>query len=398
MSDNNVKTITLGCRLNFYESEMLKSALTKKYPDENIVVVNTCAVTHEAERQSKQAVRKSIRENNRAKIIVTGCAAQTSSEYFAKLDGIFEIIKNEEKCDYEDFPEIPIFEGKSRAFLQIQNGCDNLCSFCIVPYTRGKSQSMPIQNILEKIQFFVNSGFKEVVFSGIDITSYGKDFEEKIEFSDVLRDVLDKFPELLRIRISSLDPNGVTDKLFNIITSEIRILPHIHLSVQSGDNHILKLMRRRHSREDVIKLCNDIRKKRENIVFGADFITGFPGEDNLMFKNTMNLVKEANISLLHIFPYSPRKGTLASTLVQLPYNVIHERAKILRQNSEEQLAILLKSFVGKTVNFMVEREENGVLFGKTDHFLQIKTEKSYKIGEIVTETEVISSNSNFLIV
>jgi threonylcarbamoyladenosine tRNA methylthiotransferase MtaB len=403
-----VKTITLGCRLNSYESEIAKGFIQNA--DEEIVIINTCAVTQEAERQSKQAVRKSIRENQDAKIIVTGCAAKTSREYFENLKGVAKVVQNEYKNDPDAFTSIldksdsceisnnnVLFEGKARAFIQIHTGCDNHCSICIVPYTRGPSKSLPLESILSQIKYFMESGFKEIVLSGVDISSYGKDLETNIELSDVLEEILKKFPRLQRIRISSIDPGAISEKFLEIISREKRIMPHLHLSVQSGDNNVLKMMRRRHTREKVINLCHKLRNFREDFVFGADFIAGFPGETPDMFKNTLNLVEEASISLLHVFPYSIRPGTLAASFLQLPKSVVIERAGELRKKSKEQKMKLFESFIGKNVNFMVEKTKNNTIFGKTDHFLPIVCDDHCdRAGDIVTGKTVTSFDEDNL--
>jgi threonylcarbamoyladenosine tRNA methylthiotransferase MtaB len=407
MPIKKISTITLGCRLNFYESEMLKASLSNGCSDDNsdeIIIINTCCVTHEAERQSKQTVRKCIREHPDAKIIVSGCAVHTERDYFSNLDGVFKIIDNDTKREYEneaifsDKKDL-LFDGKARAFLQIQNGCDNYCSFCIVPFTRGKSRSLSMGLIYSHLSNLLGAGLSEIVFSGIDITSYGRDLPEKIELADVLTGVLERFQTLNRIRISSLDPHGITPKLAELITNEQRILPHLHLSIQSGDDCVLSLMRRRHTREEVIRLCNTIKEKREDIVFGSDFITGFPGESEEMFENTMRLIDEAHISLLHVFPYSIRAGTIAAGFIQLPRDVIKKRASLLRAKGKTAYESLLRSFVGGIDNLIIERLDDGVVYGKTDHFLPIKVEnaKDAKEGDVIKNCLITSFNENELL-
>ena len=390
-----IKTITLGCRFNFYESEVSKAILEKMHPNEDVVIINTCSVTHEAERQSRQAVRKAIRENKDAKIIVTGCAAKTSEEYFRNLNGVTKVILNDEKSVVESYLDIPhssneinfdseeiiaendqLFKDRARVFLQIQNGCDHFCTYCIVPYTRGRSRSLPLDVILKRINHFIDLGFKEVVLSGIDITSYGKDLEN-IDFADVIKEILEK-TSLERLRISSIDPKGIDEKLFDLLANEQRIMPHFHLSIQSGDNDVLKSMRRRHTREDVIDICNRILEKRPDVVFGSDFIAGFPTETSAMFDNTLKLTDEAHLSLLHVFPYSPRSGTIAAQMIQLPRNVVLERAKRLREKAQEAKEKLFKSLIGKTINGMIESSANGVSFGKTDSFIPFVINESLK--------------------
>ena len=359
-----VDGITFGCRLNFHETEILKSKFRNTNDNSDIIIINTCSVTHEAERQSKQAVRKCLRENPNAKIVVTGCAAKTAAEYFSTLP--VEILPNDQKEMILTEIDQHIFEDRSRAFLQIQNGCDHFCTYCIIPFTRGRSRSVPLVEIIKSIKGFVIQGFKEIVLSGIDISSYGKDID--IELADVLDAICKHVPELNRIRISSIDPAAISDRLLDIICTNEKILPHMHLSVQSGDNMILRSMHRRHSREDVISLCQKIREKRNDFVFGSDFIVGFPGESDEMFENTVKLVSEANISLLHVFPFSPRTGTKAAQFIQLPNTIVHERAKFLRNVGDKAVFNTLQKFVGKTVGLLVEKPH----YGKTDRSNNIK--------------------------
>ncbi|MDR0552870.1 MAG: tRNA (N(6)-L-threonylcarbamoyladenosine(37)-C(2))-methylthiotransferase MtaB [Holosporales bacterium] len=405
MPAKKINTITLGCRLNFYESEVLKSSLSEEFSEgDEVIIINTCCVTHEAERQSKQAVRKCLREHPEAKVIVSGCAVHTEREYFSELKGVHKIIDNDMKRDYESADTFSgknesLFDGKARGFLQIQNGCDNYCTFCIVPFTRGKPRSLPLKIIHNHIENLLDSGLSEIVFSGVDITSYGKDLEEKIELADVLISVLEKFPVLERIRISSLDPHGITAKLTELIMEEQRILPHLHLSIQSGDDHILRLMRRRHTRAEVIKLCNTIKEKREDIVFGSDFIAGFPGESEEMFENTISIVDEAGISFLHVFPYSVRAGTIAASFIQLPREIIRSRAGRLRMKGKVVYKLLLNSFVGKTDNFIVEKESDGIIHGKTDHFISIRAKNTggAKEGDVVKHSLIEFVDGNELV-
>ncbi len=414
---SKIKTVTLGCRFNFYESEVAKAIVNEISPDQEIVIINTCAVTHEAERQSKQAVRRSIRENPNAKIIVTGCAAKTSNDYFKNLEGVTHIIQNDKKEDIQAYSCLSdttsvdiantkifnileknhLFSERSRAFLQIQNGCDNYCSFCIVPFTRGKSKSMPISDIIKRVKYFLKTGFQEIVFSGIDITSYGKDLDDNIELADVLQKVLDNFPELKRIRISSIDPHGITDKLYNLFAYEHRIMPHFHLSIQSGDNSVLKMMRRRHSREEVIEFCNNLRTVRQDIVFGADLIVGFPGETDAMFENTVKLVDEAGLSLLHMFPYSPRQGTLAAGFIQVAESIKSARMKKLQEKAALAKFHTLQKFIGQKVDCLIEKTDNKTSYGKTNHFLPIRISRKYNVGEIVLNQLITSADSEFLI-
>ena len=395
---SKVKTITLGCRFNFYETEVAKQILEKLEPSDKIIIINTCAVTHEAERQSKQAVRKAIRENAGTRVVVTGCATVTDAKYFDELDDV-TVISNGAKTDIKEYLKVShnadisefdcdtmleesdeLFQNRVRAFLPIQNGCDNFCTYCIVPYTRGRSQSLPPDVIIRRINHLISIGFNEIVLSGIDITSYKY---EAATLADVIKAVLKK-TSLDRLRISSLDPAGVDDKLFDIITNEMLVMPHFHLSIQAGDNDVLKAMRRRHTREDVIRLCNNILNKRPDVVFGSDFIAGFPVETDKMFENTLKLVDEAHLSLLHVFPFSPRRGTVAAKMIQLPEQTIHSRAKLLREKAQKVKEQLLKSFLNKPVTGMVEKTENGISYGKTDSFIP------FCIAETVLEKTIIT--------
>lgn len=412
---SKIKTITLGCRFNFYESEVSKAMINSLNPNDDVIVINTCSVTHEAERQSKQAVRKAIRENQNSKIIVTGCAAKTSKKYFQNLDGVFKVIQNDKKEELNSYLDIPhtankletfdndliieendqLFKDKARVFLQIQNGCDHFCTYCIVPFTRGRSRSLPLETILSRVGRFVQLGFKEIVLSGIDITSYGKDLEN-IDFSDVIIAILNKYPDLKRLRISSIDPKGIDEKLFDLLTNEPRIMPHFHLSIQAGDNQVLKAMRRRHTREDVIEICNRILEKRPDVVFGSDFIAGFPTETDQMFENTLNLIDEAHLSLMHVFPYSPRSGTIAAGMIQIPRNKILERAKILREKATNAKEKLLKSLIGTTVSGMIENSENNISFGKTDSFIPFVIPRKLPPTTIIKDALVSGSKDGSL--
>ncbi|MDR2666624.1 MAG: tRNA (N(6)-L-threonylcarbamoyladenosine(37)-C(2))-methylthiotransferase MtaB [Holosporales bacterium] len=385
-----VKVITLGCRFNFYESEIMKSKIASHCSDNEFVVVNTCSVTHEAERQSRQAVRKVIKENKSAKIIVTGCAAKTSQRYFEDLDGIFKVLQNNGKNDITEHIDLldqkcakygenafietnsPLFfTGKARAFLQIQNGCDNFCTYCVVPFTRGRSKSLPVDIVLKNISQFVTSGFDEIVLSGIDIASYGRDLGEDINLCSIIKKILKNSP-VRRLRISSIDPSGINDELLGLLVSENRVMPHLHLSIQSGDNSVLRVMRRKYNREKIIEVCNRILEQRSDVVFGADLIAGFPAETDNMFANTLKLVDEANLSLLHVFPYSPRSRTIAANMVQIPREVILERAKVLRQKTKEAKLKLFQHLLNKTTFGVIEKLKNEYIYGKTHSFLPFK--------------------------
>lgn len=342
--------ITFGCRLNAYESEVLKEKLKDI---DNLIVVNTCAVTGEAERQCRQTIRKLRRENPQAKIIVTGCSAQVSSAKLANMPEVDMVLGNKEKKEIEKYAAalttqkskeivsdiaddvscddfmITGFEGRHKAFLQIQQGCNHRCTYCIIPYARGRNRSVPLPLIIKQIEELLAQGFKEICLTGVDICSY------EPSFSGVVKDILEQIPELPVLQFGSLDPAAIDDDFINLLGKYSNIDSHFHFSIQSGDNLILKRMGRRHSRETVIDLCKKIRKIRPNATFGADFICGFPTETEEAFANTCKLVEEAGLSKLHVFPYSEREGTPAARMPQLPMEERRRRAAVLRELSKE---------------------------------------------------------------
>ncbi|MDR0630922.1 MAG: tRNA (N(6)-L-threonylcarbamoyladenosine(37)-C(2))-methylthiotransferase MtaB [Holosporales bacterium] len=400
VGQKKVKTITLGCRFNSYESEVSKALIETLVPETNVILINTCAVTHEAERQSKQAVRRAIRENKEAVIIVTGCAAKTSQKYFEDLDGVFKVIQNDKKTDINEYKfvslnpnlelkEPSLFENRVRAFLQIQNGCDHFCTYCIVPFTRGRSKSLPIAEILKRVGYFESHGFKEIVLSGIDIASYGKDMKDEYRLVDVIKSIFKKYPKQERIRISSIDPKEISGPLLDLFIHDERIMPHFHLSIQSGDNETLKLMRRRHTREDVLKLCQELRMGRKNVVIGADLLAGLPFENDKMFENTLSLIDDAELSLIHSFTYSPRQGTVAAQMIQLPRKVIIERGQILCQKAKKAKLKMFKSMVGQNVSGIVEKYQSGIAYGKTDSFITFQIKKQISPNTVINNAKVI---------
>lgn len=350
-----VEVISFGCRINSYEAEVMKEKL-KNY--DNLIIVNTCAVTGEAERQCRQAIRKLKKENPQAKIIITGCAAQVSTSKFSEMPEVDLVLGNKEKTEiekyisaleanktivsdimtYEGYDKYIItgFEGRHRAFVQIQQGCNHRCTYCIVPYARGKNRSVPLPDILNQIRLLVRNGFKEICLTGVDICSYEIVSDTiNISFSKLVQTILEEIPELPSLQFGSLDPAAIDDLFISLIGKYKNIHPHFHLSVQSGDNMVLKRMGRRHQREDIINLCNKIRQKRPEATFGADFICGFPTETDEQFQNTVKLVYDAGIQKLHVFPYSEREGTPAAKMPQIPVNIRRERARILREEGEK---------------------------------------------------------------
>ena len=338
-----VQVITFGCRLNSFESEIFKEKLKS---ENNLIIVNTCAVTGEAERQCRQTIRKLRKENPQAKIIVTGCAAQISPEKYAAMEEVDLVLGNKEKTEIEkylnentpkqlvsDISEfkdydsyiITGFEGRERAFVQIQQGCDHRCTYCIIPYARGANRSLKAEIIKKQIKTLLDEGFKEICLTGVDACSY------QPSFSNLVEDILQTFPTIPSLQFGSLDPAAVDDKFIALVGQYQNIHPYFHLSIQSGDNLILKRMGRRHSREDVIALCQKIRRVRPEARFGADFICGFPTETEENFQNTLALVQEAKIDKLHVFPYSEREGTPAAKMPQIPMEIRRARAQRLRE-------------------------------------------------------------------
>ena len=398
----NQNVITFGCRLNSFDSQVIKEKInSKKF--KNIFFINTCAVTKEAEKQAKKKIRKLKRENPKSKIIVTGCSAQINPSNYKKMDEVDLILGNEEKFKFEKYlnllnnnsPNIVVndimtvketanhfikgFDKKSRAFIQIQTGCDHRCTFCIIPFGRGNSRSVPVTKICKQIKILLNKGFKEIVLTGVDLTSYGNDLYDKPNLGKLVKEILKKVKNLERLRLSSLDAIEIDKNLIDIINHEERLMPHLHLSIQSGDNTILKRMKRRHSREDVINLCNNIKKFRNNIVFGADIIAGFPTETNEMFLNSKKILNECDLTYLHIFPYSNRPDTPASKMPQIPNKIIKERAKILRLEGNKIMQRFLKKQINKKHKVLFESETEG----HSENFVPIKILTKHKIGEIV---------------
>ncbi len=392
--------VTFGCRLNTYESEVMRTH-AEEAGMEDAIIFNTCAVTKEAERQARQAIRKARRDNPNAKIVVTGCASQINPQSYAEMPEIDQIIGNDLKLKAETWGVrhndrvlvndimavretashlIEGFEDRSRAFLQVQNGCDHRCTFCIIPYGRGNSRSVPIGVIADQVRTLVKQGYNEIVFTGVDVTSYGPDLPGSPTFGQMIRRVLALVPELKRLRLSSLDPVEIDDDLWRLIAEEPRLMPHLHLSAQSGDDMILKRMKRRHLRQDIIDLCSKARDFRPEIEFGADIITGFPTETEEMFENTLDIVEKCDLTYLHVFPYSEREGTPAARIPnQVDPAIRKERAKRLRDLGEKQVQKLLNRHVNKTVDIIVEKDN----FGRSESFVPVVLEQDLKPGQLV---------------
>ena len=358
---NEAKMITLGCRLNAYESEVM-AGHAKAAGLVDSVIINTCAVTNEAVRQGRQTIRKAVRENAGAKIIVTGCAAQLEPKKYADMDGVTHVLGNDEKMQAESFTLktksnvsdiMAVTKAdksragglieRARAIVQVQNGCDHRCTFCIIPFGRGNSRSVPAEEVVRRIADLTAQGFNEVVLTGVDISSWGDDLPGKPLLGNLVARILKSVPALPRLRLSSIDSAEVDAELFDLFANEPRLTPYLHLSLQHGDNMILKRMKRRHSREDAITLCERLRRVRPDISFGADIIAGFPTETEAMFENSLALVKECRLAWLHVFPYSARQGTPAAKMPQVNGAIIKERAKRLRDAGEETRAAFLKT-------------------------------------------------------
>jgi threonylcarbamoyladenosine tRNA methylthiotransferase MtaB len=408
----SVDVITFGCRLNAYESEAIRARAAGL---EDAVIVNTCAVTAEAVRQSRQRIRKLRRERPSARIIVTGCAAQTEPDTYAKMAEVDLVLGNGEKLDaarYFDGGErvivndimsvketasafVECFEGRARAFLQIQNGCDHRCTFCIIPYGRGNSRSVGMGAVVDEARRLAENGYGEIVLTGVDLTSYGADLPGKPTLGALVRKILKLVPELKRLRLSSIDSIEADGELMAAIAEEKRLMPHFHLSAQSGDDMILKRMKRRHGRADTIAFCEKVRALRPDAAFGADLIAGFPTETDEMFDNTMRLVDDAGLSMLHVFPFSPRKGTPASRMPQVARAEVRDRAARLRQKGAEALSARFAAMLGSEQMLVVEKPGLGrtacfapVTFsGTPDGFVRVRITGAgtgHLTGEVLT--------------
>lgn len=382
------EVVTFGCRLNAYESEVIKNHAIAA-GCEDLVVINSCAVTGEAERQARQAIRRLRRERPEARIIVTGCAAQINPGKFAAMKEVDQVIGNSEKMEAASYlafsPERVVvadimavretalhliggFEGRARAFVEVQQGCDHRCTFCIIPFGRGPNRSVPLGPLLDQMRQLVAAGYQEIVLTGVDITGYGADLPGQPTLGQMVRRLLAQIPELPRLRLSSLDPKELDQDLLTLIASEPRLMPHIHLSVQAGDDIILKRMKRRHLRDDVIRLAEHLRDLRPGIALGADIIAGFPTETEKMFENSLSLVDEAGLIHLHVFPYSSRPDTPAARMPQLPGPVIKERAARLRAKGVEAMDRFRAGKIGSEVEILVEQEDQG----HCPHYLPVR--------------------------
>ncbi|WP_254473727.1 tRNA (N(6)-L-threonylcarbamoyladenosine(37)-C(2))-methylthiotransferase MtaB [Bartonella sp. B1098] len=403
-----VEILTFGCRLNSYESEIIRKESTASGLDQlknGAIIFNTCAVTAEAVRQAKQAIRKARRENPHARIIVTGCAAQTEAQNFASMIEVDLVLGNEDKLHAHSYRQLPDFginhsekvrinnimevqkiaphmvsamQERTRAFVQVQNGCDHRCTFCIIPYGRGPSRSVPMGAVIEQIKKLTGKGIQEVVLTGVDLTSYGHDLPGKATLGKLTSAILHHVPDLARLRLSSIDSIEADEELINLLAYEKRIMPHLHLSLQAGDNMILKRMKRRHLREHAIQFCQELRSKRPTMVYGADLIAGFPTETEEMFQNSLALIKDCNLTHLHVFPFSPREGTPAARMPQVNRKIVKMRAERLRKAGEEVYQKHLAHLQNSQQTILVEKDE----IGRTEDYTLVQI-KGAKAGTIV---------------
>ncbi len=411
----SVELVTFGCRLNIQESEAMARQATQAGLSD-VVVVNTCAVTGEAVRQARQAIRRIGRERPGARIVVTGCAAQIEPAAFAAMPEVARVVGNHEKTQSSTWAAlarsnsfgteplekahvsdimavretaihmVEAFEGRTRAFVQVQNGCDHRCTFCVIPHGRGPSRSAPMGEVVEQVRRLAAHGAREVVLTGVDVTSYGADIPGRPTLGELVRAILRHVPELPRLRLSSIDAVEADEALKEAFATESRLMPHLHLSLQSGDDLILKRMKRRHTRDDAIRFCAEMRALRPDIVFGADLIAGFPTEDEPMFARSLDIVEACGVAHLHVFPYSARPGTPAARMPQLPGPVIAERARRLREAGARAHAAFLEGQVGRTQRVLTERGH----VGRTEGFALVAFPGGAKAGELlrVTPTRV----------
>ena len=410
----DISVVTLGCRLNVYESEVMRRHASAASTGPT-VIINTCAVTAEAVRQAAQAIRRARREQPEADIVVTGCAAQIEPERFAEMAEVDHVIGNAEKLQAATFARLAAgdleritvndimsvretaghlidgFGNRARAYVQIQNGCDHRCTFCVIPYGRGPSRSVPAGEVTTQIRHLVERGFQEIVLTGVDITSYGADLPGLATLGRLVRQILRHVPELPRLRISSIDQVEADSHLLDAIANEPRLMPHLHLSMQAGHDLTLKRMKRRHLRHDAVAFCDQVRRLRPDIVFGADLIAGFPTESAEMFEGTMDIVDECGLTFLHVFPYSPRPDTPAARMPQVDRAEVKRRAARLRAKGDTVLAAHLDAQVGATFEVLVERDN----LGRTPQFVEIRLPHGMAPGSIIAARAAAHDGKRF---
>ena len=396
---NNLNFITFGCKLNAFETQVMKEK-AEGYFLTNHSFINSCAVTNEAVKQSRRAIRKEKRDNPTNKIVVTGCAAELYPSEFIDMPEVDIVIGNDDKTKsstfmnlaqiddsdnevieltHEDPPFINNFDNRTRAFVQIQNGCDHKCTFCIIPYARGNSSSLDERHIIKQIQTLIDKGYQEIILTGVDITSYGKDLNEETNLGILIKNIIKKTNNLKRLRISSIDSIEIDDDFLEVFSSEEVIMPHLHLSLQSGNDLILKRMLRRHQTSDAVKFCERIQKIRPNTVFGADMIAGFPTETDDMHRSTMQHINDCDITYLHVFPFSSKTGTPASKMPQVEKNIIQSRAKDLRMLGMQKMNLFLMREIGKEKSILIEKQG----FGRTEQYSKVIVNEVGNPGEII---------------
>ena len=417
--ENNIKFSTLGCRLNSYETESMRN-MAGTVGLNNAVVINTCAVTHQAVSKSRQEIRRLRRENPNSTLIVTGCAAQIDPMGFSKMGEVDFVLGNSEKMRPEIWSNLasgaPVKSGRiqvddimsisetashlidgfgtrSRAYVQIQNGCDHRCTFCTIPFGRGNSRSVPAGVVVEQIKRLVQKGYNEIVLTGVDLTSWGADLPMHPKLGNLITRILRLVPDLNRLRISSIDSIEVDEEFLDAIATERRLMPHFHLSLQHGDDLILKRMKRRHLRADAILFCEQVRKLRPEVTFGADIIAGFPTESDEHFENSIKLVEECGLTWLHIFPYSKRDGTPAARMPQIDGRIIKSRAELLRSLGKKVRSKHLKEQIGRKHKVLMESS----VLGRTEQFAEVLFSSPKQEGSIVDATISDASNSQLMV-
>lgn len=407
----SVDVLTLGCRLNAYESEVIRDK-AREAGLSDAVIVNTCAVTAEAVRQARQTIRRARKEKPGARIIVTGCAAQTEPDVFARMPEVDQVLGNADKLQaqayaFDEARErvvvndimsvketashlIAGFDGRARAFVQIQNGCDHRCTFCIIPYGRGPSRSVPAGEVVRQIRTLVDSGVREIVLTGVDITAYGADLPGTPKLGRLVEQILTLVPELPRLRLSSLDVAECDERLIDLAASHERLMPHLHLSLQAGHDMILKRMKRRHTTAQAVAFCDALRARRSDIVFGADLIAGFPTETDAMFEATLDHVRACGLTYLHVFPFSARERTPAARMPQLPGNVVKSRAARLRELGAEALASHLMTLQGLEMELLVEQDT----MARSPGFAPVKLASALPSGALI-KARIVSTDQRF---
>tara|TARA_B100000575_G_scaffold281818_1_gene272817 strand:- start:438 stop:1676 length:1239 start_codon:yes stop_codon:yes gene_type:complete len=395
----NLNFITFGCKLNAFETQVMKEK-AESHLLTNHSFINSCAVTNEAVKQSRRAIRKEKKDNPMNKIVVTGCAAELYPSEFIDMPEVDIVIGNDDKIKsstfinlaqidavdnekiqltHEDPPFINNFDNRTRAFVQIQNGCDHRCTFCIIPYARGNSRSLDERHIINQVQTLIDKGYQEIILTGVDITSYGKDLDKAINLGTLVKNIIRKTNNLKRLRISSIDSIEIDDDFLEVFSSEEVIMPHLHLSLQSGNDLILKRMLRRHLTSDAVKFCEKIQKIRPNTVFGADIIAGFPTETDDMHRSTMRHIEDCDITYLHVFPFSSKTGTPASKMPQVEKNIIQSRAKDLRTLGMQKMNLFLMKEIGKEKVILLEKQG----FGRTEQYSKVLINEDGNPGEII---------------